>query len=264
MAVLVAAVVVGGCSEADGDHASPAARSDEPPALVTKPAPESAVPVSGVVAGRVTWQGAAPKPRVLDVSCDSQCVDGNPNGLTSETVLVDADGNLANVVVYIDDVPQDHGGPKGADRPMLTLDQVACRFVPHVLAVQSGQDVKVRNSDPGMHCVHFVSRLNGDSNFTQPPGSTDPVRTPLVKPELGAVFKCDVHPWMKSMVAIFDHPYFAVSGADGSFQIDTTGLPDGTYQVRAWHEKYKHAPARQVTVTKHRGASVQFSFQPNK
>jgi len=248
-------VTLGACARSDdgpgaGGSGDSAARSTD----VSQPEG------SGLV-GRVTFEGERPKPRVIDVSCDPQCSSANPYGFKLEHVRIDRDGNLANVVVYLKGVPSDHKGVQGAERPTAILDQVGCRYTPHVLTVQLGQEVRIRNSDPGMHNVRFSSKLNGDWNITQSPDRTDGLRMPFTKAEVGtAVFKCDIHPWMKAVTAIFDHPYFAVSAEDGTFHIATAGLPDGTYEVRAWHEKYKWANNQKVTVEGGKAAPLAFTF----
>ena len=211
--------------------------------------------------GRVRWEGAPPKPRIIDVSSCPTCREANPHGVSSEDVLVDRDGNLANVVVYIDNVPEGHAGVEGSRRPTAFLDATARGFRPHVLAVQVGQQVKARNRESEMYCLHWTSRLNGDWNATLSPKTVMPFRVPPSRAELGVRIKCDVHVWKRAVGAVFEHPYFAVSGPDGAFRIDTAGLPAGDYEVRAWHEKYKHAPAQRVTVAAEAASPLQFSFR---
>ncbi len=221
--------------------------------------------LANAVVGRVKWDGKAPRVRTLDVSSDAYCPTRNPDGLKGEAIVVDGDGNVQNVVVYIKNVPEGHGGKKGSEQPDMIVDQVGCRYVPHVVAVQLGQSVKIRNSDAALHNVHFVSKLNGDWNLTQSPNRTDGPKQPFAKSEIGtSLFKCDIHPWMKAMAAFFDHPYFAVSKADGTFEIDTTGLPDGDYEIWAWQEKYKYAKVKGVSVKQGKVVQLQFSFNKKK
>jgi len=242
--------ILSACSHSGGEGSAAGGDSEELSAVA--------------IVGRVRWQGPPPKRRIIDVSSCPSCRKANPHGVSSENVLVDPDGNLANVVVYIDNVPGDHGGAKGSGRPTAFLDASARGFRPHVLAVQVGQQVKARNRESEMFCVHWTSRLNGDWNATLPPRTVSPFRVPPARAELGAVIKCDIHVWKRAVGAVFEHPYFAVSDPDGTFRIDTTGLPAGDYEVRAWHEKYKHAPVQRVTVTGEKGAPLQFSFRKKK
>jgi hypothetical protein len=79
------------------------------------------------------------------------------------------------------------------------------------------------------------------------------------KPEVMVPFKCDVHPWMSSWAGVVAHPFFAVSGADGSFEIQ--GLPAGTYTLEAWHETLG-TQTQKVTVDAKKGATTAFAFKP--
>jgi len=173
------------------------------------------------------------------------------------------DGKLKNVVVYIKNVPGNHTAPAKSD--VIEIDQKGCRYIPHIVGVQIGQTVKIRNSDDTTHNVHYKSKLNGDWNMTQSStGLMDP-KEPFRKPEIGtSLFKCDIHPWMQAGVALFDHPFFAVTKADGTFEIDTKGLPDGKYEVWAWHEKYKYAKLKGVELKQGQVVQTQWTFNSKK
>jgi hypothetical protein len=107
--------------------------------------------------------------------------------------------------------------------------------------VQVGQEVQIRNSDSTAHNVHMSSRKNGDWNKSQnKKGEVMGMDQPFKREEIGtAGFKCDIHPWMECKTYVFEHPFFALTGEDGKFVIDCTGLPDGEYTVVAYHEKFK-------------------------
>ena len=199
----------------------------------------------GAIVGRTTVIGNVYSNPEIDMTCDPACAALNASAPAyGQRVLVDDNGNLANVVVWIKNVPE---GDYPAKRDRLILDQVACRYVPHVLAIQLGQELRIRNSDAACHNVHFKSKLNGDWNVTQATKGTIRAKQELQRPEVGtALFKCDMHPWMECRVAVFDHPFFAVSARDGTFQIPTHNLPAGKYEVWAWHEKYKRLKLENV------------------
>jgi plastocyanin len=116
------------------------------------------------------------------------------------------------------------------------VDQEGCEYVPYVAAVQVGQPIHVKNSDPFMHNVHTIPSVAGnkEANKAQMAKSPDLVFS-FDKPEMFLKFKCDVHPWMFSYVSVFDHPYFAVTGKDGSYTIKN--VPPGKYTVEAYHRK---------------------------
>ena len=223
----------------------------------------TATKATGRIVGHTILAGKVRKNRPLDMKCDPNCDAANAGRKTyTQRVLVDDKGNLANVVVWIKDVPE---GESPAKRGRMILDQIACRYVPHVLGIQIGQKLRIRNSDATCHTVHFKSKLNGDWNMTQSSQGTVPTQKGFAKAEVGtSLFKCDIHPWMEARVAIFDHPFFATTKADGTFEIDTAGLPDGKYEIWAWHEKYKTAKVKGVEVKQGQVVQLQFTFNKKK
>jgi hypothetical protein len=117
------------------------------------------------------------------------------------------------------------------------MDQKGCEYIPQIFAVQTGQKLNVKNSDPVLHNVHATPNPasgNKESNLAQLAKAPDLTFT-FAKPEMFLRFKCDVHPWMFAWVSVFDHPYFAVSGKDGSFKI--ANVPAGKYKLVAEHRK---------------------------
>ena len=147
-------------------------------------------------------------------------------------------------------------------RDRVIIDQKGCVYSPHVLGVQAGQPVKILNSDATMHNIHGLPKVNKEFNFGMPK-SLKEKSVIFNKAEDVFVIKCDVHPWMKSYTQVFDHPYFAVSGNDGSFSI--SNVPDGTYEAVAWQERLgdKNIITQSVTV-KGGDAELNFNFQRPK
>jgi hypothetical protein len=170
-----------------------------------------------------------------------ECASQHPDPVQEQTVVADDKGNLANVIVAI---KKEEGKdlPGEAPKEAAELDQHACMYEPHVLAMMTGQDFKVKNQDPFLHNVHSLSQINPPFNFAQPSKDDGRAVDPLKAAEYFHV-KCDVHPWMSAYIGVFEHPYFAVTKADGTFAIKTAGLPDGDYSVTFWHEKYANDPA---------------------
>jgi plastocyanin len=180
-----------------------------------------------VIHGAVKFVGTAPKRAEIP---NRPCHDG-AEPLLDETVVVNENGTLANVLVQLVDAP----ASDGSDRVPAVLDQKDCRYVPHVIGVQVGQTLKIRSSDPTMHNVHYNPGRNAPANF----GLTVAGAEKSVKFDAAEVIrvKCDVHPWMTSYVAVCDSPFFAVAGEkDGAFEI--TKVPAGQYKLVAWHEQY--------------------------
>ena len=190
---------------------------------------------AGTVRGTVKFQGDRPARQVLRVAGDKVCealTAKNPPVL--EEVVVNENSTLRNVVVYIskgwpDDAPKKSPGSRQ------TIVQQNCQFYPHVLAVQSGQEVEIQSRDETLHNVNILPKNNPRFNKTSF-GKDSPALLKFEKPELAIKVKDDIHPWMVAWVAVFDHGDFAVTGEDGTFQIPD--LPPGEYVINAWHEKF--------------------------
>jgi plastocyanin len=216
---------------------------------------EAPIPLPGesAVTGKITFMGTAPAARMIPTSSDPLCM---PNGgaLRSEVMVVGQGNELQNVFVYV----KDGLGDRTFQSPKtpVVLDQVGCRYTPHVTGVQVGQPVEIVNSDATLHNVHAVAVTNTEFNFSQPIKGHRRQQV-FDKPEIMVPFKCEVHGWMRSYVGVVPHPFFAVSRADGTFEI--TGLPAGTYTIEAWHEQLG-TQTQTVTVDGKAGAAADFTF----
>lgn len=186
------------------------------------------------VTGKVTLQGT-PKPEIpIDMGSDPKCGSLHTTPVTTRHYLVDKDGGLANVFVYVKSGVT--GGGSAAPTGELMIDQHGCLYEPYVSGVMVNQKFKIKNSDPTLHNVHATPKVNKEFNFAQPPTQPAPVtEKSFSSPEVMVRFKCDVHPWMFAYVGVMEHPYFAVTGKDGTFKI--SGLPPGKYTLEAYHPK---------------------------
>jgi len=222
-----------------------------PPAPLTSPVDAAS---AGNIVGRIAFEGPRQQPRVVSMESDPNCVQSGTT-ITDETVVVSVDGALQNVFVYVKDGLGDLRFPIPATP--LVLDQENCRYVPHVLGVQVGQTVDIVNSDPTLHNVHAIPLTNQEFNTGQPlPGMKHTHQ--FTTKEVMVPFKCDVHPWMEAYVGVVDHPFFAVTAADGSFNLE--GLPPGTYTIEAWHETLG-TQTQTVTIGEQETTDISFSFQ---
>lgn len=213
---------------------------------------------AGEIKGRVKYIGKSPKAKRIRMDADPVCAASHQEAAKAESFVVDADGNMANVIVYLKGVEYNGKTPSKE----VIIDQKGCVYSPHVLGVQAGQPLKILNSDATMHNIHGLPKINKEFNFGMPKSLKQKTVT-FNKAEDVFVIKCDVHPWMKSYTQVFDHPYFAVSGSDGSFSI--SNVPDGTYEAIAWQEKFgsKRIMTQSVTV-KSGDAELNFSFERPK
>lgn len=204
---------------------------------------------TATITGTVKFLGTAPEMGTIE---NRPCHKDAPP-LKEETVIVNPNGTLKNVFVYIEN------GPKGsgAKEPAAKLDQHNCQYVPHVLGVQVGQPLVLSSSDDILHNVHYRPTENRPENFGFS-GAGQSRTVTFAAAEFVRV-KCDIHPWMTAWVGVFDNPFFAVTDGDGAFTLPQ--LPAGTYTVATWHERYGQLKA-QVTVGDGQTTATEFTYQP--
>ena len=209
------------------------------------------------ISGKVSFEGKTPKMKKLKLEADPICVSNNAVPPTAEWLIVDESGGVKNMIVSVKE------GLSGSHNPpseKVVLDQQGCVYRPHVLAVMAGQVVDILNNDGIMHNVHALPKINREFNKAMPKFKKK-ITTQFEKSEKPFKIKCDVHPWMISYIGVFDHPYFAVTGDDGTYSI--SGLSSGEYVIEAWHERLGTQTA---TVTVSDGATnADFTFKkPSK
>jgi plastocyanin len=189
------------------------------------------------------------------MAADPACLKTHPAPLMSEEVATRANGALKNVIVYI----SDGLGNRAFDPPKepAVFDQKGCSYNPHILGMRAGQTLTVTNSDPTTHNIHPVPQNNREWNMSQPPGSP-PIEQTFAREEIIPV-KCNIHPWMRGYIAVFKHPYFAVTDRNGSF--DLKNVPPGEYTIQAWHEKYG-VLSQKINLKPNQNQEVEFDFKP--
>ena len=186
------------------------------------------------IVGVITLKGTPPAEKEITPLMENpDCAKMHATTPTTHFYVVGAKGELADVVVSLKGVT---GKSTGASAPPAVLDQKGCLYTPTILAIQTGQKLVVKNSDPCVHNVHATPAVPGnpETNQGQSPGAADLTYT-FAQPEMFLRFKCDVHPWMFAWVSVFDSPYFCVSDKDGKFVIKN--VPPGKYTVEAAHRK---------------------------
>ncbi len=180
----------------------------------------------GSVSGKITYSGKAPSKKAIKVTQDV-AVCGK-HAIFDEGLIVGKGRGLVNAVVAIEGV-----AGAAVSKKDLLLDQHECVFKPHVMATTRGSKLVVQNSDPILNTPHAYMGRRTLFNVAQP---FEGMKYSYKLKKSGVVrMACDVHDWESAYVLVFDHPYFAVTGADGSFHIPD--VPAGSYTVRVWHEK---------------------------
>ncbi|HEV8202536.1 MAG TPA: carboxypeptidase regulatory-like domain-containing protein [Candidatus Polarisedimenticolia bacterium] len=259
-ACLGAALVLAGCGGGGGgDSKTGGAPSPAAPAA-TAPAPAAnATPVgqaigTASITGRVSAAGKLPPRRPITMTADPGCKHPEGEAL-SDDLLVGGDGSVQNVWVRVVSGLGDRAFSPPAEP--VALDQHGCTFTPHAVTAQTGQTIAFHNGDTVAHNVHALPKTNAGFNMTVPPNGK-PSEKSFAKPEPVRV-KCDIHPWMGSWVFVNDTPFQALTGTDGRYEIK--GLPAGTYEVEAWHERLG-TTKQTVTVGDGESKTADFSYAP--
>jgi hypothetical protein len=231
----------------------------EAPVEVPAPPNPNAKPVdtatAGVVSGFIKLEGMPPKMRAINLRSVPSCNEMHKTPALTEDVVMGNDSMLQNVVVYLKGDFTPYSFPDNTESAK--IDQVGCIYTPHVLAVTTHTPVQVHNSDSATHNSLAITKANSPWNETQAVGGT-PVQRVFSAPEVALALKCNIHPWMKVYVAVFNHPYFQVTGKDGSFTLKN--VPPGNYTLMAWQERYGMIE-QPITVAPNGSQSVTLSYK---
>ena len=222
-----------------------------PTLVITKVDPATA----GVVTGKILFTGKAVPSKQVDMEEDPQCNKLHTTAVLDQAVAVNKNGTLANVFVYI------KGGLEGKHflppSTAAVMDQKGCWFEPRVLGIQTGQELQVTNSDPVTHNIHPRAHVNREWNQSQAEG-TPPLERKFSRQEIMIRVKCNIHGWMHAYIGVVDNPYFAVTGADGTFELKN--VPPGEYTIEAWQEDLG-VQEQHVTVAPSGKAEIAFTFK---
>ena len=248
---LVLALMVAGCGGGEEDAASGGDAETTAGEEVASPVDPA---TAATISGKVLFTGTAPDPELIRMDAEADCQEQHPDGAFTETVVVNDNGTLQNVFVYVKDGLSDLKFPVPSGG--VVLDQQGCRYVPHVLGVQIGQDLIIRNSDGLLHNIHTMPEINKAINFGQP---VEIDTTKIIdEVEVMIPVQCDVHDWMSGYIGALDHPYFATTGVDGAFSLPN--LPPGDYEIEVWHEEYG-TQTMNVTVGESETIDIEFGYE---
>ena len=237
------------------EDSAPLRLAEAPPGMEAgQPAAAKAGAVGkGSIAGTAKLAGQPPAPQPVKMDADPVCQQQHATGMASEEVVAD-NGMLKNVFVY---VKEGVSGSFPTPTAPVALEQSGCWYHPHVFGLQVNQPLEIVNSDATLHNVNAKPSVNQPFNVAQPVKGMKTAKK-FAKPEVMVRFKCNVHPWMSAYAGVVAHPFFSVSGQDGSFAI--ANLPDGTYVIEAWHEKYG-TQTQTVTVSGGETKKIELTFK---
>jgi plastocyanin len=187
----------------------------------------------GTITGTVTFVGTPPTltplirqgQEIKDAVCAKETIP-------DQKLVVDASGGVANVVIFLAKAPSGAAIPP-VPTEVADFDNKGCHFIPHLLLMRVGQTVKILNDDfPLQHNTHTLPQRTAGFNSTIPKeGKEFTYSKPEPEP---CEVKCDIHAWMHGWHFPLDHPFAAVSGPDGKFEIKN--VPAGEHSFRVWHE----------------------------
>lgn len=215
---------------------------------------EGDVSNGGTITGTVKFAGDVPEAKSLNVDKDQEACGHDPK--PSEALLVSSDKTIQTAVVSITNISK--GKKFDSSGENATLDQKECVFIPHVLVIQPGSTVDLLNSDNVMHNIHSWSIKN--TSFNEGVAGGGKLPKTFEYPET-VKMTCDVHKWMNAWIIVQDNPYYAVTDANGSFQIGD--VPPGTYTVQVWQESLGKV-TQEVTVKAGEETKADFELKKKK
>jgi len=220
-------------------------------ATTTAAAPKAS---TATIKGTVKYDGAPVTNPKIKMGADPYCEENNATPVYDQSTVVGPNGELENVFVYVKTGLEGQTFPTPATP--VVFDQHNCTYHPHIFGIMTKQELQIVNSDATLHNVHAAPVNSAEFNVGMPTQGMKVTKS-FKKSEIMVHIKCEVHPWMSAYAGVLDHPYFAVAGKGGAFELPK--LPAGTYTLEAWHEKLG-TQTQQVTVTDGGTAEITFTF----
>lgn len=245
---LILTLALAGCGGPKAKDEKPAPSADQTPLTVVDPA------TAATVSGTILLEGTPPAEEAINMSADPVCKNAQSGPAMTERAVV-RDGRVQWAFVHVREGLE--GKRFAVPETPVELDQVACRYTPHVVGVMVGQPFRMLNSDDTLHNVHAQCRNCRAFNVGLSVKGMS-INRKFDKPEVMVPVKCDVHSWMQAFVGVTTHPYYAVSDAAGAWTIGN--LPPGSYVLEAWHETFG-TRTQSITVGAGETKTVDFTFK---
>lgn len=207
---------------------------------------------TGTLKGKIVFKGQhVASPVNIGVP---DCAKMHSDDLLKEEIVLGENDELKNVLVYVKSGLEKYKFDVDGD---VELDQKGCQYLPHVVAVVRNQTLVIRNSDDLLHNINYEgAKKNKGESIGQKLGDKKPIQ--FKNPELKIPVKCNVHDWMGAWIHVLKNPKFAVSAADGTFEI--SGIPEGDYEIEALHESLGSQTAK-VSIKSKATAAQDFTFE---
>jgi hypothetical protein len=268
--VFVSLPALTGCEQKKPTQEAPSTTTLAPTPPASTPSPvESPRPVGQqawvTVKGRVVWNtaiGAAPKRKPITATKDLEVAAKDKDFNTEDWIVSEKNGGIKNVVVWLLPEPTEaeltdftsrklkslpsfkatdiHPTLEKPAKKTVEIDQPCCRFIPHVLVAREGQEMIIKNSAPVPHNAKWTSENNEEINPLIPAGGAYQLKNPLKAERYPIRVECNIHPWMSAYIRVFDHPYFAMTDEDGSFEIKNAPVLKGKLRIFIWQENGLH------------------------
>ncbi len=257
--VVMGVLITIGCGGSKPQEAAATAESERASMQLaqapSEPSPAASAAGSATIRGTVAFSGTPPAPAKVKMDADPQCRLQHQDAVLAQEVIVNANGTLKNVFVYVKTGLEGKHFPAPAQPAK--LDQHGCLYEPRVSGMRVNQPLEIVNSDATLHNVNCKPAKSKPFNIAQPVKGMKTTKT-FTAPEVMIKCACNVHPWMSAYLGVLEHPFFGVTGEDGGFTL--AGLPAGPYTLEAWHEKYG-AQTQTVSVVDGESKSVSFEFK---
>jgi hypothetical protein len=245
----------GGCGQRDQSPAANAALNTAKAIVAAEMSPEEAGTHSATITGRVFFKGPAPAPKPIQMNRDPACCPQGGERIYAEEVAINTDSTLRNVFIYIKEGLAQRQFPIPASPAI--LDQRHCRYEPRVFGIRAGQPLEILNSDRTFHNVHASAQKNTSFNLAMSAVMKVRERS-FARAEIMIPIRCNVHPWMIAYAGVLDHPFYDVTGAQGSYKL--SALPAGKYVIEAWHEQFGTL-SQKVALGEAENQTIDFTFQ---
>jgi hypothetical protein len=217
-----------------------AARATPPVVPIAVSLPGAQAGEFGSIKGRLLWgSDTAPEPKISQKQGQAEkdptvCAKDAPI-FDSELTVDPATRGVRYAFAYL---VKPNGSNAAAVKelvektPKVVIDQTGCVFIPHAVAMHQDQELVLKSSDPVNHNVNVTPFVNQSFNILLPANGV--LTKKLVAEKRVIPMKCDLHTWMKARIMVFDHPFFAVTEKDGSFEIK--GVPAGAQNLVILHD----------------------------